>query len=475
MTDRSFLGEFELMILLAVVHLDGQAYGVPISRELERHRGRDVSVGSVYAALERLEIKGLVTSTIGDPTPERGGKAKRYFRVTRGRPTPNPCNSPRPHQFVAGTSRSERNTHMRQTEPLYAAVWLLNTVNERDHRMNRMLISFAGYCLLSGSMVCAQQSGLQETGAPVDSSHHTVKFVTVENDVKLEVLDWGGAGRPLVLLAGMMFDAHVYDTFAQKLTQNFHVYGITRRGFGASSAPKPDCGNYSADRLGDDVLAVLDNLKINRPILVGHSLAGEELSSIGSRFPAKVAGLIYLDAANSYAFYNDSATQGDPIVDSAALRAELEQLIAPLPPKEMKARVTHVLQVSMPRMQRDLQETLKETESAPDSAPPPPDLPMFRAMAAAMRQVEIFSVVKAPILAIYAAPHDMHQASGGDSAKQATLESSDLAKVKDQARAVEAANPSAHVVLLPHADHFIFRSNEADVLREMKAFIATLQ
>lgn len=83
MTDRSYLGEFELMILLAVAHLGDQAYGVPISRELERHRGRDVSVGSVYAALERMEGKGLVASTIGDPTPERGGKAKRYFRVTR--------------------------------------------------------------------------------------------------------------------------------------------------------------------------------------------------------------------------------------------------------------------------------------------------------------------------------------------------------------------------------------------------------
>jgi DNA-binding PadR family transcriptional regulator len=83
MTERSYLGEFELMILLAVIHLGDEAYGVPISRELERHRGRSVSVGSVYAALERMEAKGLVTSTLGDPTPERGGKAKRYFTVTR--------------------------------------------------------------------------------------------------------------------------------------------------------------------------------------------------------------------------------------------------------------------------------------------------------------------------------------------------------------------------------------------------------
>jgi PadR family transcriptional regulator, regulatory protein PadR len=83
MAGRGYLGEFELMILLAVLHLGDEAYGVPISRELERHRGRGVSVGSVYAALERMEAKGLVTSTLGDPTPERGGKAKRFFTVTK--------------------------------------------------------------------------------------------------------------------------------------------------------------------------------------------------------------------------------------------------------------------------------------------------------------------------------------------------------------------------------------------------------
>jgi len=83
MTGRGYLGEFELMLLLTVIRLGDEAYGVPIARELEARRGKDVSVGSVYAALERLEGKGLVESSLGDPTPERGGKAKRYFRVTR--------------------------------------------------------------------------------------------------------------------------------------------------------------------------------------------------------------------------------------------------------------------------------------------------------------------------------------------------------------------------------------------------------
>ncbi len=83
MKNRSYLGEFEIMLLLAVIHLGDEAYGVPISRELEKYRGRDVAVGSVYAALERLEAKQLVISSLGEPTPERGGKAKRYFRITK--------------------------------------------------------------------------------------------------------------------------------------------------------------------------------------------------------------------------------------------------------------------------------------------------------------------------------------------------------------------------------------------------------
>ena len=82
MVGRSYLGEFELMILLAVIRLGDGAYGVPISKELLDLTGRDVALGSVYAALDRLEQKELVSSMLGDPTPARGGRAKRYFRVT---------------------------------------------------------------------------------------------------------------------------------------------------------------------------------------------------------------------------------------------------------------------------------------------------------------------------------------------------------------------------------------------------------
>lgn len=83
MAKQNYLGEFELMVLLTIVRLGEEAYGVPLARELTAMRGRDVAVGSVYAALERLEDKGFISSALGEATPERGGRAKRYFRITQ--------------------------------------------------------------------------------------------------------------------------------------------------------------------------------------------------------------------------------------------------------------------------------------------------------------------------------------------------------------------------------------------------------
>jgi PadR family transcriptional regulator PadR len=82
MARGGYLGEFELLVLLALLRLGDRAYGVPIAHEIEQCTGREASLGSVYASLERLEEKGLVTSRLGDSTAERGGRAKRFFRVT---------------------------------------------------------------------------------------------------------------------------------------------------------------------------------------------------------------------------------------------------------------------------------------------------------------------------------------------------------------------------------------------------------
>jgi DNA-binding PadR family transcriptional regulator len=76
------VGEFEHLVLLAVVRLGEDAYGMKVRREIQSCTMRDVSIGAVYATLERLDAKGLVSSSLGEATPERGGRPKRSFRVT---------------------------------------------------------------------------------------------------------------------------------------------------------------------------------------------------------------------------------------------------------------------------------------------------------------------------------------------------------------------------------------------------------
>jgi pimeloyl-ACP methyl ester carboxylesterase len=304
----------------------------------------------------------------------------------------------------------------------------------------------------------------------LDPSPHRAMFVSVENNVKLEVLDWGGSGRTLVLLAGLGNTAHVFDKFAPKLTATYHVYGITRRGFGASSAPAPSRdATYSADRLGDDVLAALDSLKLNRPVLVGHSLGGEELSSVGSRHPEKVAGLIYLDAGYGYAYYDGS--RGDLRIDLVDLQKKLEQLQPDNGPQDPKPLVDELLSKTLPGFERDLRE-MQKTQA---ESPPPPQTPgqVAPITQAIMRGMQKYTEIRVPALAIYAVPHAPAQPFNDDAAR-AAAEARDEATTGAQAKAFETGVPFARVVRLPHANHYVFFSNEADVLREMNAFLGSL-
>ena len=346
-----------------------------------------------------------------------------------------------------------------------------------------------------------------------DSSPHTVQFVTVDENVKLEVLDWGGAGRPLVLLAGLGNTAHVFDDFAPKLTPEYHVYGITRRGYGASSAP---ASGYSADRRGDDVLAVLDELKMDRPVLVGHSIAGDELSSVGTRHPERVAGLVYLDAGYSNSFYDRSL--GNVDIDSRELQKKLEQMRTASTPQEHRKLVAELVQQDLPGMEAELRELLKllEAEPARRVSPPAPsadDLASFPAYQAFTKRVQgvaypeaelrqmneakpdggvgkhqdkssirlaiqageqRYTEIRAPVLAFFANPRDPAPFAYNTPAERAAFEALQTAAIEAQAKAFERGVPSARVVRVPHANHYVFLSNETDVLREMRAFLAGL-
>lgn len=303
-----------------------------------------------------------------------------------------------------------------------------------------------------------------------NSGSPTVQFVTVAPDVKLEVLDWGGSGQPLIFLAGLGNDAHVFDSFAPQFTAHHHVYGITRRGFGASSKPAPDGDNYSADRLGDDVLAVMTALKLERPVLVGHSLAGEELSSIASRFPERVAGLIYLDAAYGYAYYDKA--HGDTIFDFFQLKKQLDAFTS-----GRLRDPEHAIQemsAATSAFDRDLTEAIKRDPSVPELHPRPVAIPpIVLAINLGGRK---YSNIPVPVLAIFACPHnfDFDRGLSTNPTLKAQVEAEDTFTTSRQADAFEAGVPSAHVVRLANADHYVFRSNEADVFREMNAFLSNL-
>src|SRR3954453_2715694 len=103
-----------------------------------------------------------------------------------------------------------------------------------------------------------------------DSSPHQVRFAAVDGATRLEVLDWGGSGRP-VLFVGCYLTAHVYDSIAPRLTDQFRVYGVTRRGVGASDHPST---GYDPQRRADDILGVMTALGMQKPILIGTSCGG---------------------------------------------------------------------------------------------------------------------------------------------------------------------------------------------------------
>jgi pimeloyl-ACP methyl ester carboxylesterase len=331
--------------------------------------------------------------------------------------------------------------------------------------------SIAGTWIQGSRLPLNFERATQATAWPIDATHHSVQFVTVEPGVKLEVLDWGGTGRPLVFLAGLGNTAHVFDTFAPTFTAKYHVYGITRRGFGNSSVPAPDDHNYASDRLGDDVLAVIQTLNLQKPVLAGHSMAGEELSSIGSRHPEKVGGLIYLDASFPYAFYDRA--RGDPQLDMLDTQRRIEQLLPNNGEPTGQQSAIQGLLDSLPQLEKDLKEQLKVLQAIDSSPrnplPPPPPNPALAMVSGERKYTEI----KARCLAIIAVPHDPNSGAimPTDPAHHAAAVEADLQRTTNLANAFAAGVPSAEVVRLHNANHSVWISNEAEVYRAVNEFI----
>lgn len=304
-----------------------------------------------------------------------------------------------------------------------------------------------------------------------DPSNHQVQFVTVEPGVRLEVLDWGGAGRPIVLLAGYN-TAHEYDDFAPKLAQSCHVYGITRRGYGASSRTE---SGYTAARSAEDVLQVLNALKLVSPVLVGHSFGGQDLSSLGASHSDMLGGLVYLNSAEdpTLAF---SQPPGLKDFRPAAMRNPPKEDLSSFQAYRDSQRQIHG--VAFPEAE------LRAVYSAnPDGSVGKYTVPEGVRHAIFEGRVKPdYASIRVPVLALFGVSptveEQVEKYKPQNQAERVAIELDRATNLTIRARHkldLLIGVPTARVVDVPGANWFIFLSNEADVLREVRTFLAGLQ
>ena len=315
--------------------------------------------------------------------------------------------------------------------------------------------------------------GVPQSAAWIDPARHTGRFVTVDEGVQLEVLDWGGSGQAIVLLTGSGHTAHVYDTFAPKLTDCCHVYGITRRGFGASSRP---ASGYADQRLADDVFRVIEELKIPSPVLVGHSMAGGEMTTVGRQHSNRLGGLVYLDAL--------ADLEDDPPADRewTELQQKMPPGLRPPPVCEPEDRSTFAA------FQKSLacrfgftfpeSETRNQFEAIGDAVGPPtaPNWVM-RAIGQGQVFAKDYSNIDVPVLAMLEFPRFPPDYTPKDESERALIEqfvARGRVVVGRWTDKLKRKVPNARFVDLPGAGHYVFLTKEADVLREIHSFVARL-
>jgi len=297
-----------------------------------------------------------------------------------------------------------------------------------------------------------------------DASKHIIRFVEVEPGVKLEVLDWGGSGEPLLLLAGHGDTGHVFDDFAPRLTSGFRVVAITRRGFGASSQPAQ---GYDLATMVQDITRVTDTLKLGRVNVAGHSIAGDEMTRFARTHPDRVGKLVFLEAAYDR-------------VEAQQVEAGFPKLPPP-PPEARESGSPEAVRALLARTEILMPESeIRATRIfGPDGLYLRPVTPesIVRAVARMVEHPD-YGAIRAEILAIYA----VYQTPADLSARYKTADSGTrqgLDQVfalwqsfaKDQRELLRKSVPQARVDEIQGASHYVFISNRDRVLKDMQAFL----
>jgi non-heme chloroperoxidase len=309
-------------------------------------------------------------------------------------------------------------------------------------------------------------------GGKMDQSPHKSEFVDVKG-VKLHYLDWGGTGQTLLFLAGMGCNAHVFDEFAPRFTDRFHVLALTRRGHGESD--HPDNG-YDIETLTEDIRQFLDDLNIKKVILAGHSLAGMELSHFAASYPERILNLVYLDAAydRSNAAYKNFIEK-NPLPkmqpsDQKESFYSVEEYFASI--RKAYPGLAAIWDESM--QSQSLHEITLTTEGKVVDR-------MSDAIGAALMQAMTTYVpedakVKAPTLGIYAISNGRYYIAEWMTEEQKMQVHEFFETVNDpwQAENIQIFKqniPHAKVVEIPEGHHYCFLKNPDRVFEEMREFL----
>jgi pimeloyl-ACP methyl ester carboxylesterase len=299
--------------------------------------------------------------------------------------------------------------------------------------------------------------------ACVDTTPHTEQFVTVAPNVNLHVMDWGGTGETMLLLTGLGDNAHVYSQFAFQWNDHFHVIGITRRGYLPSSQPAD--GYDVATRVADDI-AVLDFLKISTVVLVGHSIAGSELSALAASHPDRVDKLVYLDALD---LSQRNTVPGPPSFIGLFTDADTKTLWSYAAATARYEGVRESEPANCPGLQFDNAGN-PVASTTPDAVPA-----AIQAGTAAIPLVN-WSRIEAPRLGVFAQPTLEVRSPWFtylSPADQILFDEQYPAYIdwyKTTMRRFTGGNP-VRPVILKNAPHYVYINNETDVVRAMRAFL----
>lgn len=282
--------------------------------------------------------------------------------------------------------------------------------------------------------------------------------------VSIEALDWGGRGAALVFLAGLGNTAHVFDDFAPQFTDSFHVIGITRRGFGASASSPPPS---ELDTLVADIAAVLDTLRLGHVILVGHSIAGEEMTRFAEVHGTRCAGLVYLDAAYDRSGI-DTASPRQPSPPGPQVRAADTVSLT-----SIRAVYARVMGVHVP--ESEIRATVRFDSTGRYQGEVTDN--SLKARITSGKRVARYDHATCPALAIYAVPDSVADVipyyrefdTAGRVQAEALL--SFVQAVVAESRARFARLPQHKVVDVHGGNHFIFLQRPAEVARAMRAFL----